>query len=168
MSIYPLLERQWASGKRKRERVRPLRKKILGLAFALILALTTFATSAFAHECFIAVRSDQGNIAAAHSANWYNFGSLTEVFTIINVLITPDGAPLAQALTPKQVAWAVNVAKSQGLPNELTVFTKKVLLAGTPLDGSAKMTDGKGIDHLFDYSPNLVEIYFAALQQPAT
>ena len=37
-----------------------------------VLALLLVASSAFAHECFNASRSDQGNTGAQHSANWFN------------------------------------------------------------------------------------------------
>ncbi len=153
-----------------RERVLPVRKKLIGLAFALILALTTYAP-ALAHDCIIASRSDAGAVAAGtHSKMWYYFGDLTWLFTNINLFLADPGGPVPPALSPTQVTWAVAQAKAAGVPNSLTVFTNNnvgggagVLLANTPVDGTALMSNGKGVDHIEDYFLTLVSIYQQAL-----
>ncbi len=153
-----------------RERLLPVRKKILGLGFALILALTTYAP-ALAHDCIIASRSDAGAVAAGtHSKMWYYFGDLNWLFSVIHIFLAPEGGPPLQALTPSQIDWAVSQAKAAGIPNSLTVFTNDnvggatgVLLANTPVDGSALTSNGKGVDHVEDYFPTIVSIYQQAL-----
>ena len=140
-----------------------MRKKLIGLGFALILALTTYAP-ALAHECFIASRSDVGNMAAGtNSQNWVYVGTLADVFGFI-------GDDAGQALSPSQLEWAVATAQTAGLPNSFAVFINPhvgkgsgVLQGGTPNDGSAKMADGKGVDHIFDWFPTLFSIYAEAL-----
>ena len=140
-----------------------MRKKLISLSFAVVLALTTFTSSALAHECMIVSRSDTGAVAATHSQMWYNFGDLTWLFTNIQDLV---GGP---TLTPSQVTWAVQQAQAAGLPNQLTVFTNThvghgtgVLQGGTPNDGTAKMSNGKGVDHFFDWLPTIMGIYAQA------
>jgi hypothetical protein len=154
------------------ETVSPVRKKIIGLSFALLLALTTFTSSAFAHECIVASRSDTGNVSAGtNSKNWFYVGSLKDLFGYVPMLAgIVDPTLQLPPLSADQLDWAVQEGRSLGLPSTYTIFVnihvgqgEGVLLGGTPVDGSALTSNGKGIDHVFDYLPTLIDIYQQAL-----
>ena len=126
-------------------------------ALALGLLVAT-AGAASAHECFNISRSDRGNDSVfAHSNNWVSIGTLTELFST-----PPD--PSVPALTPDQVAWAVEQAKAAGLPDSITVFIGHTLAEGTPAK-ARHGGDGRGIDYLDDWFPILIGIYVQALEQ---
>ena len=126
-----------------------------GLALSLTVAT---AGAASAHECFNAARDEQGNVsAAAHSQTWVTIGTLAELFAE-----APD--PSIPALSPAQVAWAVEAALDLGVPNTITVFAGSHTLA----DGTPAMArhgaDSHGVDYLNAWFPALIDIYFAALR----
>jgi hypothetical protein len=125
------------------------------LGLTLTLAVAT-AGSVAAHECFNNSRSDQGNLAATHAGNWISIGTLAELFST-----PPD--PSVPALTPSQVEWAVATAKAEGLPDSIVLFVRHTLLEGTPA-AERHGADGRGIDHLFDWFPTLLDIYGRALE----
>ena len=71
-----------------------MRRRLATASLLSLLVLAVGASSAFAHECFNASRSAQGNTGAQHSDNWFNL--TTElVFTAIlpeesGITLTPD------------------------------------------------------------------------------
>ena len=126
------------------------------LTSAALLALT--ATQTFAHECFIATRADQGNVAAGtNSASWHYFGTLADLFNFVGPELL--GLP---ALKPSQLAWAVQQGQQAGLPNTITVFERRTLLEGTPAE-QKQAANGKGVDHIVDYFDQIAAIYQQAL-----
>lgn len=131
-----------------------MRKKLIGIVFALVLALTTFTSSALAHECFIVSRSDAGDLAATNSGQWIQVATRIEAFAFLGGFL---GLP---ALSPSQLAWADAEAASAGVPNDLVIFAKFTIAGDSAVDGTNLMSDGKGVDHLFDV---LVPIYQQAL-----
>jgi hypothetical protein len=120
------------------------------------LAATILSGTALGHECFVASRSDTGNVAAGqHSARWLTVATIESLFT--DPFIVP--VPLAGA----QLAWAVDQARAAGLPDTLTIFVgAKTIAEGTPaMERHAQ--NGKGIDHAFDWFPTIFAIYEEAL-----
>jgi hypothetical protein len=136
-----------------------VRKRLIGIVFALTLALTTFTSSALAHECIIISRSDMGDLKATSSGQWINVDTRVAAFGFLGQLLG------LQALSQSQLAWADAQAAAAGVPNDLVIFAKFTIAGGSAADGTALMSNGRGVDHLFDV---LVPIYMAALQQPAT
>lgn len=126
------------------------------LAGALIAILG--AGTALGHECFIASRSDTGDVAAGtHSRVWLHVGSLPDLFGFI----AED--PSIPALSDDQLAWAVEAASAAGLPNEFTIFVGSHTIAeGTPAM-EKHAADGSGVDHITDWFPTIMGIYEQAL-----
>lgn len=115
---------------------------------SVVLGLAIAAGSAgivSAHECYIASRSEQGNIGAGtHSKAWFAV-SPAEVFAFV---AQAEGGTM---LSDDQLAWAIAAAKDAGLPQTLTLFGNHTLAEGTPaMDRNGHATDGKGVDHVFD------------------
>lgn len=123
------------------------------------LAATLVSSVALGHECFIASRSDRGDLAAgSHSQAWLTVATLEDVFGFI-------GEEGGTALTPAQMAWAVQTAQAAGLPNQFTIFVgNHTLTEGTPA-AERHSANGKGVDHVSDWFPVFVGIYFEALAQ---
>lgn len=120
------------------------------------MAATLIAGTALGHECFVANRSDTGDIAAGRSAAWYHLGSLADLFGIVGEYL--GLAPLSD----DQLAWAVDAAQEAGLPNQITIFGVRTLAEGTPAM-EIHAADGRGIDHLGDWAPVLIGIYQDAI-----
>ena len=131
-----------------------MRRLILSLVLAGSLAGVA-APAVLAHECFIVNRSDQGNAAVLHSGRWQQL-TLADIFGFINTVV---GGP---ALTPDQIAWAVDTAVGQGLPRDgWVVRSDKTIAEGSK---NPNLANGKGVDHLADvYGGQIVGIYFQAL-----
>lgn len=130
-------------------------KKRIAAVLVATTALLALPASAFAHECFNASRSAQGNAGASHSGNWAFTASLTDLV----YFGMSEGAlpPLSDA----QVAEVVEIASNDyGVPTSFTIFTGTHTLAeGTPaMEVLGHAADGKGIDHAFDYVPTLAQI----------
>ena len=125
-----------------------------------VLALLLVASSAFAHECFNASRSDQGNTGAQHSANWFNL-------TLEMVLTDIFPAETGIQLSPNGLAWALQEAANQGIPSGFVIRSDKTLgvnAKGETVPGIEKNgANGKGIDHATDaYGDQLFGIFMAA------
>lgn len=122
-----------------------------------LLIVAGSASSVFAHECYVASRSDQGNVqAGANSSQWVTISG-SEIFGFIAQM---TGGP---QLTDAQLAWAQAAAEAAGAPKTLTVFENHTIAEGTPAMGAnGHATDGKGIDHVFD---GLIYVYVDAYQQ---
>ncbi len=134
-----------------------MRKPLLA-AFTSAALLTLTATQSFAHECFIATRSDQGNVAAGTSSkSWFYAGTLADVFNFVGPELL--GLP---ALSSSQLAWAVQQGQQAGLPSTLTLFERRTLMGDTPAE-QKQAANGKGVDHIFDYFDQIAAIYQQAL-----
>lgn len=122
------------------------------------LAASLLAGAASAHECYVASRSLTGDIAAgSHSKVWLTVATLGDLVDLTGQFF---GLP---ALTPDQRAWAVAQAEAAGLPEVFTIFVgNHVIAEGTPAM-EMHSTDGKGIDHAFDWLPIVAGIYQQAL-----
>ena len=112
---------------------------------------------ALSHECFIISRSDTGDLAAgSHSRVWLTVATLEDVFVFI-------GEEGGVALSVSQTTWAVDAARQAGLPNQFTIFIgSHTITEGTPA-AERHASDGKGVDHVTDWFPVLIGIYFEAL-----
>lgn len=131
-----------------------MRRALLSLAIAGTFTIAA-APAVLGHECYIANRSEAGNTGALNSNQWERI-TLADIFGFINGIV---GGP---ALSPSQVAWAVDTAVGAGLPADGWV----VMGTKTIGEGSANpnLANGKGLDHLADtYGPQIVGIYLQAL-----
>jgi hypothetical protein len=125
------------------------------------LAATLLTGTALGHECFVASRSDTGDIkAGSHAKVWFTVASLSGLFELAGAEILQED-PLSEA----QMDWAVEQGLAAGMPAQFTIFIgAKTIAEGTPaMDRHG--ANGKGIDHAFDWLPVVAEIYMAALQQ---
>ena len=129
------------------------------LATALV-ALTAGAT--FAHECYNASRSAQGNAGASTSAVWETL-PVAGLFAEIHLFGIPG---VTTPLDAEQQAVAAEAALEMGVPAEATIFIGKHTIGanGRSFTEGGKAVDGKGIDHFFTaHGGSLVAAYFAGL-----
>ena len=135
------------------------------VARATVLAISLIAVTAgatFAHECYNASRSAQGNAGASHSTNW-STESVAELFTIIHLFGIPG---VDTALSAEQAEVAFEAALEMGVPAEVTIFVGKHTIGanGSAFTEGGKAADGKGIDHFFvAHGEALVNAYFEGL-----
>lgn len=133
-----------------------MRRLTRSALFALLL-LAISATSAFAFECVVVNRSATGNEHATTSGRWMTI-TLDDLYSETENFGLPD-------LTDAQVAYAVALAESLGVPDSFTFRSDKVLLedaSGWQKNGHS--SDGKGIDHFIDvYGEALFGALYAAL-----
>lgn len=137
---------------------RVLRASVLAIS---LIAVTAGAT--FAHECFNASRSAQGNAGASHSANW-STESIAGLFFIIHEFGIPE---VDQPLTPEQAAVALDAALEMGVPVEVTIFFGRHTIGanGAAFADGGKAADGRGIDHFFTaHGGAIVTAYFIGLE----
>ena len=132
-------------------------KKTLTAAALTGALVVGSAGVASAHECFIVNRSDRGNVAAGHSANWEAV-PLAALFSGAHEFF---GGP---ALTPTQVDQAVQQAVAQGLPSTITFFMRATIPQGAPERATA---DLKGVDHFDAHIGTLAAIYWSFFPAPA-
>ena len=121
-----------------------MRFKKLLVGIGVAGAITVAATPAFAHECFIANRSAQGDAAVvAHSQAW---APLTPDF-IFTEFFGLSGSELTCALD----AWNSDPSLPTMIPVGIKVAqgTGGVLIENNP-NLAAKAVDGKGVDHAED------------------
>ena len=135
------------------------------VARATVLAISLIAVTAgatFAHECYNASRSAQGNAGASHSANW-STESVAELFTVIHFF---GILGVETALSPEQAEVAFEAALEMGVPAEVTIFTRDLIGGhGRAFTDGGKAADGKGIDHFFvAHGESIVAAYFAGLE----
>jgi hypothetical protein len=107
------------------------------------------SSSAFAFDCFVVNRSDQGSTAVGHSQKWISF----EVAEIM--ADSPENGGFG--FCPAQVEAGLAALEAAGLPTVLSTRNDKILLEGTGADRNGLTADGKGIDH-FEESPLIGEI----------
>ena len=138
-------------------------RRIARASLLSLLLLVVAASSAFAHECYNASRSEQGNTGAQHSDNWFN---LTIEFVFTGILPEESGIEL----TPDQLAWALDQADAAGIPSGWVIRIDKTL----GFNGKGELTpgfslhdaDGRGIDHaVAAYGDQLFGIFIAASQR---
>lgn len=111
-------------------------RRLLTIVGSMLAILALTATTAFAHICYNASRSDTGNANAARS---HALGSGTEFLAVLHAVGCGDEADaLEDALT------------ADGLdPANILVNERAVMAAGVV--GKSQSFDGKGIDHLLPY-----------------
>jgi hypothetical protein len=91
-----------------------------------------FGSAAWAHECYIANRSDTGNTAARHSSRW-------TVLTVADIAtFTPPGTDQACFVA----YWT-----SHGGPASFTVRSDKTIGEGS---ANPNLANGKGLEHAED------------------
>ncbi len=135
------------------------------VARATVLAISLIAVTAgatFAHECFNASRSAQGNAGAAHSANWAT-ESVAGLFFIIHEFGIPG---VTEALSPEEAAVAAEAALEMGVPAEVTIFMGKHTIGanGKAFTEGDQAANGRGIDHFFAaHGESIVTAYFIGL-----
>jgi hypothetical protein len=107
-------------------------KRIGIVAAGVAAGALLFGTAASAHECFIANRSDTGDLMAQHSSRWV-------------ALTAADIAAFAPPGTDQQCVedyWL-----SHGGPASLTVRSDKVIGEGS---SNPNLANGKGLEHAED------------------
>lgn len=110
----------------------------LGAAIAMTAAIgLATATTAAAHQCFNASRSDQGNLkAGSNSQAWFTL--------VVSDAIAGDVE--GGFLTPEQGACITAAYAATGAPSS---FTIKVIAGKDGVVGGPNNADGHGIDHAF-------------------
>jgi hypothetical protein len=119
------------------------------VAAGSVAAVALAAGPAFAHECFVANRSEQGNASVAANSNAWLQVSLEDILT-------------GEIGVPQSVAdCVVAKAPSLGIPTSFVLGGKQavgqdgVIAGNNPnMDAKGLGTNGKGIDHAEDlYGP---------------
>ena len=133
-------------------------KRILVASLLAASLVVVSAGAAFAHECVISSRSDQGDAGATHSGRWAVL-TLADVLGFINAEF--DGP----ALTDEQIEWAVAnrdaLLETENFPDSWVTRTDKTIAEGS---ADPNLADEKGLDHLADlYGEQVGRLYFAAL-----
>lgn len=151
-------------------------------SLALTLAMTVtglFGAAAFAHECFIADRSEQGvQAAGGHSDNWF-VGTTDDVAFFYYVMTELGKDPFMDELTPGEAAaagafvatWSEAFAAAvhdAGLPTSIAIFEHHTIgtnpRTGEPTPAYTKngrSNDGHGVEHFF--SGGYIDEYFGLL-----
>jgi hypothetical protein len=116
-------------------------RRVLTLVSA-VTGLLLIAGPAFAHFCYIPTRSDQGNQGAAKSQAWVS----VEHILVEELGLCEEGVDFFEAayLAPRGLTTA-------------TLLHEKALLAA-PHFGTPKMSDGKGVDHLFNSEQDFADL----------
>jgi hypothetical protein len=109
-----------------------MRKRIVGLVAMSAAAVLGIANTAYAHECYIANRSAQGNAGATHSSNWITV-------TVEEFVNSPDFPP---GVDPDCF---LDYWLSNGGPEGFTVRGDKTIGEGS---ANPNLGDGKGLDHI--------------------
>ena len=119
--------------------MRTTRRLLVGAAGAAALFVST-AGSAWAHECYNASRSEQGNAGASHSQVWFTF-------SVVDFANSGEEFP-AEIADCFLEHWFAG-----GGPESFTVHVKGangtdgVVAENAPAD---RLGDGHGIDHIED------------------
>ena len=125
-------------------------KRLLVPASVVVAAVLMTSSSAFAFDCFVVKRSDQGSAAVgAHSQRWFTID--------LALIMADDPANGGFGFCPAQVDAAIAALKAAGLPTVIASRNDKILLEGTGADRNGLTADGKGIDHL-EESPIIGQI----------
>jgi hypothetical protein len=111
-----------------------MRGRRLALIAASAAMLMGVSSTAWAHECYIANRSAQGNAGATHSANWVTV-------TVEGFAHSPDFPP---GFDPDCF---VAYWTSHGGPASFTVRSDKTIGEGS---SNPNLANGKGLEHIED------------------
>ena len=128
-------------------------KKLLVPLSAVAAAVLLTSSSAFAFDCFVVNRSDQGATHVGNSQKWISI-PLAEI-------MADDPANGGFGFCPAQIDAGLAALKAAGLPTVLATRNDKILLEGTGADRNGKTADGKGIDH-FEESPLIGKVIAVA------
>jgi hypothetical protein len=143
-------------------------------ASVLALSLTAMtAGAAFAHECYVANRSSQGNVGAGtHSKSWI----YVDLASLASFLSDPSDPEALPPLSDSQLAYFVERAQELGVPADIALFVGgRPRTGGFTIAGEAagfiangKGADGSGLEHFFAaHIENVIAAYLEALEQPA-
>ena len=130
-----------------------MRKLLAAPVIALgVIAMT--GSTAFAHECYNASRSAKGNEGASKSRAWATVG-LDDLYADAVENSEEFGLPSADEIDiPAMVADAA----ARGVPGSFLIHLPSTAASG--VYGSAKSSDGKGIDHFFaNYGGDIIDAY---------
>jgi hypothetical protein len=105
--------------------------KLAAVTAAVVLGTTG---TAYAHECFIANRSAQGNASATHSDRWITV-------TVEDFVNSPDFPP---GVDPDCF---LDYWLSNGGPESFTIRSDTTIGEGS---ANPNLGDGKGVDHIED------------------
>jgi hypothetical protein len=138
-------------------------KRVLTASLLASMLAVASVGAAFAHECVISSRSDQGDAGATHSGRWAVL-TLADVLGFINTEIPGQEH---QFLTDDQIAWAVAnrdmILGTENFPDSWVVRSDKTIGEGS---SNPNLGDVTGLDHLADlYGEQVGTLYFAALGQ---
>src|SRR5947208_8182125 len=111
-------------------------KKLLIPASAVVAAVLLTSSAAFAQDCFVVHRSDQGATSVGHSGRWVSI-RLAEI-------MADDPANGGFGFCQAQIDAALPALRAAGLPTVLATRSDKVLLEGTGADRNGRTADGKG------------------------
>ena len=130
---------------RLQEDIKVLLKRIGIVVAGVAAAVLFFGSAASAHECFIASRSEKGDVAATNSARW----------TPLTV------ADIAQFIAPPGTDqdcfiefWLAN-----GGPESITIRSDKTIGEGS---NNPNLANGKGLEHASQVFGGLLEAAVAA------
>lgn len=111
-----------------------MRKRSLAIATVAAAAVIGAGTPAFAHECYIANRSDQGDAGATHSDRW--------------VTVTVDGFAHSPEFPPGfDPDCFVAYWLSHGGPASFTVRSDKTIGEDS---SNPNLANGSGLEHIED------------------
>ena len=130
-----------------------MRKLFAAPAIVLgVVALT--GSTAFAHECYNASRSAKGNQGASGSQAW---GTISLADLYAEAVAEPEEFELPPA-EESDIPAMLEDAAARGVPSSFVIHFPSTAASG--VYGSAKSSDGKGIDHFFaHYGGDIVAAY---------
>ena len=119
-------------------------RKLFAAPVITLGLVTLTGSAAFAHECYNASRSAKGNEGAAHSKAWATI-TLEDLYTDVVQNPGEDLPPAEEEDIPAMIAEAL----ARGVPSSFLIHLPSTAASG--VYGTAKSSDGKGIDHFFAY-----------------
>ena len=136
-----------------------LKRKLVAAPVVALGLVVGSSSAAFAHHCFNASRSAQGDAGAAQSNGWFTL-TLADLFADAVENSDEFGLPPAQL---SQVPAMVAAAEADGVPESFTILAHSTAASGTlKKDGAKQVADGRGID-FFDnaYIDQLIGAYLS-------
>ena len=116
-----------------------IRKAAIGAA-TIVTVLSLGTGTAFAHQCYVASRSERGNAGAAHSQGWISFRSLATDFL---------GGELG--LCQAGVNHVLSGLETEGFDVDVLIHSKVTLawgMAEHSPNAEELLTDGKGVAYI--------------------
>ena len=111
-----------------------MKRRTLAVVAMSTASVLGVANTAYAHECFIANRSAQGNASATHSQNWIP----SSVVEFANSMDFPSDV---------DPDCFIEFWLADGGPESFTVRSDKTIGAGS---ANPNLGNGKGLDHIED------------------